>query len=306
MPDQRSNGPGLQRDVDGLPVDERGLRFHDPEVLALEPAGEIVREAVLNGVDGAGANVVVPRCEVEHALSHVMIVGIEEAHGVGGDELALVGERTDHVDLVEQVAAPRVGDEEPPTQQQARVTGFMIVVDGNGNLGPIGVGLRPVGGGPAGVQVVERTVARSQPVLEELLRVVVDGGGGDFVVELPADDVGIVAEALGKPANDVARELPVLRAGEVVLQAVAMLIALAVVFDAKRLGILLREPGGRRCGGGAQHRVDAVLAGEINGALHPVELVDAFGRLERAPGKLADADDMEVRLLHEREVSLPA
>ena len=43
-----------------MPVDEAGLSFHDPEIFAEEAAGEVVGGAVVDGVELAGTDVVVP------------------------------------------------------------------------------------------------------------------------------------------------------------------------------------------------------------------------------------------------------
>ena len=104
-----------------VPVDEAGLGFHDPEVLAEEAAGEVVGGAVGDGVEVAGADVVVPGGEVEVLGDGVVIVAVEEAHHVGGDELAGVGVGADDVELILLVAAPGVGDEALPAEEEAGV-----------------------------------------------------------------------------------------------------------------------------------------------------------------------------------------
>ena len=84
------------------------------------------------------------------------------------------------------------------------------------------------------------------------------------------------------------------------LLAVTVLILAAVGHGAEGFGIFLREPGGRRGGGCADDDGDVVLFGEADGVLEPVELVVALGGLHGGPGELADAGEVDVRLLHER------
>src|SRR6185437_5595753 len=126
------------------------------------------------------------------------------------------------------------------------------------DLTPRGVCLTPVGGGPCGVQGGEGSESALQPSLE--LRA---GGGvvgliGVLVVDLPADDVGIVAEALGETRDDIATKLAIERARVGELAAPAVLGAPAVGPDAQYLGVAARQPGGRRIGWRADHHRDVV------------------------------------------------
>ncbi len=101
------------------------------------------------------ADVVVPGGEGEVLGDVVVVVLVEEAHHVRRDELVAVGVRADDVELVLLVAAPGVGDEALPAKEK----GGVAVGGFDGDLGPVEVVLAPVGGGPAGVEVVERAVA---------------------------------------------------------------------------------------------------------------------------------------------------
>src|SRR6185437_1467171 len=143
----------------------------------------------------------------------VVVVAVEPAHHVGGDELAGVGVGADDVELVLLVAAPGVGDEALPTEEEAGVAVFFL----DGNLRPVGVALGPVGGGPAGVEVVEGLVMVAAPFVELLLDVGAVGLAGVLVVDLPADDVGIVAVAFGHALGYIAGELAVFGVGPVEL-----------------------------------------------------------------------------------------
>src|SRR5581483_2737057 len=157
---------------------------------------------------------------------------------------------------------------------------------GDVDLIPVAVGLGPVGGGPALVQVVEGLVVVAKPVLK--LRAVVGAFavGGVFVVDLPADDVGVVTEALGEFGGDDAAELAVLGVAEVKLLAAAVGVLPAVRLGAKGFGVLLREPGGRSGSGCADDDGDVVFFGEADGAVQPVELEVTLGGFHGGPGEL--------------------
>ena len=60
MPGHRADAALVEGVVVGVPVDEAGLGFHDPEIFAEEAAGEVVGGAVVDGIELAGADVVVP------------------------------------------------------------------------------------------------------------------------------------------------------------------------------------------------------------------------------------------------------
>ncbi len=157
------------------------------------------------------------------------------------------------------------------------------------------------------VEIVERLVLVAQELLELSARVAGSKAlVGVFVADLPADDVWIVAVAAGELGDDVGAELAVQRAGVVELAAAAMFGAHSVFIDAKGLWVLRREPRGRRIGGRADHDCDVVLRGECDGAVQPAEIVVAFGGFHGGPGELADAHDVEVGLLHQGEVGVPA
>src|SRR5260370_15452131 len=137
--------------------------------------------------------------------------------------------------MVLLVAAPSVGDEALPVEEEAGVAILLL----DGDLGPVSVGLGPVGGGPAGVEVVEGLVAVLEPGLELLFDIGAIGEIGVLVVDLPADDVGVVAVALGHLLGDAAGELTVLWVGPVELLAIAVLVLATVFLDAERFGVLL-------------------------------------------------------------------
>ena len=65
LPRHRADFALVESVVDLRPVHEAGLRLHHPEVLSLEPAGQVMGSAIADRVEMALADVVVPGREVE-------------------------------------------------------------------------------------------------------------------------------------------------------------------------------------------------------------------------------------------------
>src|SRR6185437_10866234 len=110
-----------------------------------------------------------------------------------------------HIQLVLLVAAVRIGDKSLPTQQQPRIAVLLL----NWNLRPFGVGLYPVGSRPPLIQIVERAIARLEPVLKLLLYIGAKRFCGILVADLPADDVGVMSVALRHLLCNAAAQLTI-------------------------------------------------------------------------------------------------
>ncbi len=148
----------------------------------------------------------------------VPIVGPSEAADVGGDELARVTEGANGCELCVLEAVPGFGDEVAVVEQEAGVVGAGVERD----LVPAVVGLRPVGCGPVLVECGESFVFFAEEVLELGAGGGVEGLVGVLVADLPADDIGVVAEALREGGGDADAEEAVMWAGVGELAAVAM------------------------------------------------------------------------------------
>ncbi len=234
-------------------------------------------------------------------MDGVLVEAVEPAHGVGGDELARVSVGANRRNLVDRVALPGLADETLPVEEEGGI--FVILTDGD--FVEVVVGLGPVGGSPLLVQVRDGAVLLLQPGVELPLGGGAEIGLGIFVVELPADDVGIMAKVNRHLLGNVMSELTVFGICKGELLAVAVFGAAAVFIDAEGLRIFCREPCGRRGGGRAEDDNDVVFCGEGDGAIEPGKLVVAFGGLHGAPRKLADADEVDVGGFHAGEVGIP-
>jgi len=127
-----------------------------------------------------------------------------------------------------------------------------------------------------------------------------------LVVDLPADDGGVVLVVLGEVGDDalgVEAELGVVGV-HILAHPVADFAAAEVA--GVELGVRLGHPGGHGVGGRAHDDLDAGLAHGVDDAVHPGVFEVAVGGLPEAPGGLAHADDGDAGVLHQRDVLFKA
>ena len=294
LPGHLAHLAAIQHDVHRRPVHGAGLGLHHPEILALETSRQVVRHAVARGVQVAAADIIVPRGQIQFLAKNVMIEHVVPAHEIGGDELARVARGADrlHLDVLEVADGSR--QETLELQVEPR-----IAARTHGNLAPIGVGLAPILGGPVPVERIQRFILSAQPFLKLAMGFVVPRERAVLVVDLPADDVRIMAPPLRHLLRDAAAELAITHAGGRPLLAIAVLGLAPVLLGAQRVRILLRQPGGRGRAGRANHDRDAVLAVQRHRAIQPVEIELALLRFQAAPGEFANAHHVDVRGLHQ-------
>ncbi|OQA46003.1 MAG: hypothetical protein BWY52_01008 [Chloroflexi bacterium ADurb.Bin325] len=249
----------------------------------------------------ARAHVVVPRGHVQIFVERIVVEAVEPAHEVVGDPDALAQLRAQRIDLHLLVLAIALGDETLPVEHQPRV----VVADRRGDLLPVGVGLAPVGGGPARVQLVQAAVARLEKGLELAPALGAVADPVVLVIELPADDVRVLAEALAHHGRDPPAVALIDGRVDAEVAAVAVLRAAAILVHGQRLGVRLGQPGRRRGRRRAEHDRDAGLRQLIHRALQPVQVELAVRRLHGRPGKLAQPRHVEAGLLHEPDVLRP-
>ncbi len=68
----------------------------------------------------------------------------------------------------------------------------------------------------------------------------------------------------------------------------------------------MTHPWGWRARAGAKHGLDAMPVKQLDGAIEPIEIIDALARLQRAPGKLPHPHAIESRFLHQLCIDRPA
>ena len=154
LPSHGAGFSAIQKVIHRRPIHRSRLRFHDPEILPLEAAGQVMRQTVVGGIDVATAHVVIPRSESQRLGDLVVVESIEEPHQIPSDELTRVGMFANHINLVALVFVPCLAHEVLPLEHETRV----MAPNWDRNFGPVVVALAPVSGGPVVVQVVKSFV----------------------------------------------------------------------------------------------------------------------------------------------------
>jgi len=127
--------------------------------------------------------------------------------------------------------APGVAHKAAVVKQKARIA----AIGGQGNLVPSIVGLAPVGSRPIAIQSVERSVFSPEPIVELAAGLRVERFVGVLIADLPADDSGVVTEALRKLPGDGRAKNAILRARIVELAPAAVFRAVACCVNAQDL-----------------------------------------------------------------------
>jgi hypothetical protein len=115
-----------------------------------------------------------------------------------------------------------------------------------------------------------------------------------------------VAIAAGHFGGDAPGKLAIAGAGKREVAAPAMAGAGAVFIHAQDIGIAFAHPDRRGGRGRAQHHADAVPRGGGDRAIEPGKIEPAFLGLHPAPGEFGDAHGVDMGLLHQGKVGVPA
>ena len=127
----------------------------------------------------------------------------------------------------------------------------------------------------------------------------------ELVVDLPADDVGIVLEVLGHLLDDALGKAAVDGRVVAVLAAGLVVDGAAIRIDRQHLGISAGQPLGRSGGGRAQDGLDAVARQDGDGAVEQAEVEGALLGLHQVPGEFAHAHDVDAGILHQARIPVP-
>ena len=166
------------------------------------------------------------------------------------------------------------------------------------DLLPFGIGVRPERRPPCRIERIKCAVALLQPVTERRLTELAVAFALNLIADMPENDSGMRAEALGELCIHRTDLFTVDRRGIAVIVAAALQIADAVGADAADLRILVRHPDGLCAGGRCQNGIDAVGIELVDDIGEPVELIVALMRLQCRPCEDADGDAVDMRLLH--------
>ena len=290
----------------GGPADRLCVGFGDEEVRVLQRAREVGLDRLKRSVVVVlGAVVDVVGRDVEEAGNRLFVdVALHHAAIVGGDKLARRGALAHQPGLpVEEVGHAHLA----PARPLQFVAGALRALAG-GQVFPGVQVLAPVVQEPGFAEGLRRAEFLFEVVLEADEDVAIGGVvAGGFIVELPADDGGVVFIV----RDDVADE-------PLGVEAVSGRIGVHVLPHAVGAGhgraavgtesiredlrVLMGHPHRDGIRGRAEDDLDAGLAHSVDDAIHPPIVEVAVFGLPQAPGGLAHAHDVEARGLHQGDI----
>jgi hypothetical protein len=163
--------------------------------------------------------------------------------------------------------------------------------------------VRPVREAPFAVEGLDVAVLRLEAAYEPLERAaVVEELHAGLVIDLEADHRGVVGVAGDDRADDPLGVEEERRVRVVDLLARAPGHGFAGAALGGDLGVRGLQPRRDRVGRRAEDDGDASLVRPVEHRLQPVEVELVVTRLPRRPHRFADADDRELRVLHEVEI----
>ena len=286
--EQQLAGPGGH--VHRLPVHGRGRRLHQhPRPPAGHPAGQVGEEGLLGSRVGQPVVEVVVLGDDVHRrrpAEVVLLVLVAGQHEVRGHR-NVGGEFAQDVALGPVVGQQLVGAEPGEVQRLGRV-GHRRGDPRRQHLVEAAVVLRPEGGAPGVVQLVDRAVAVGQPAPEGRrahVAVAASVVAAQLVADVPEPNGRVRAVAPGHLADQPQRVLAEdRRAGAPGLPA-ARPQRPALGVDRQDLRVRAGQPGRGSGGGGGQVDRDAALVQEREHLVEPAEVVAAGLRLQQPPGE---------------------
>ena len=277
------------------------VRVADPEIAALPP---LVAQLALEMAE----RVAVPGRDVEVGRKREVVEVGEAAHEVVQD-VAPGGQAADDLDL-------------PPVEDHHRLRGIAPEGEllggirfGHGEVRQLdlvegAVFHRPEDVTPGPVERVDGSIARRAPGAEAVAgrrRVAQDRVvTAVFVVDLPGDQGGVVAEGLGQDGDDARALVPVARMAEAVVPACAEAARPSLAVDGQHVRAAVDQPFGGTGGRRAEHDLQAGGLQGLDRAAQPVEPEVAGRRLQPRPGELADPHHGDAGLAHHGGVGRPA
>ncbi len=126
------------------------------------------------------------------------------------------------------------------------------------------------------------------------------------VVNLPRDELRMVAERLGHRGDDSFGIIPEDVAAQTDRAARSLVFDPAMLVEREDFRMFFGEPEGWRGGRRADDDFDAVLAHDVHDAAQPEEIIFAFFGFAEAPGKFADADNVDAGLDHQHGIAFPS
>ena len=252
-------------------------------------------------VEMAGRVVVVELHDVQ-LLGQLSVVHAVEGHGVrahGHMDVAMENLRLPMDEFHVGILLERL-----PLGHKMRV---VPRVPGRGHVGEIVVPLAEQVQVPRVVQRVDGPELRPQMLAELRLTVGAEAAavpGVDLVVDLPAENGGIVGEFLGHFFDDAQAVFVVMGVVGAAVPPPAVGRDAAVPVLHHHVGIQTAEPARRRGRGRAHHHADVQRAGAVDDLVKEGKVELAGLWLHAMPGEFADAHHVDADFLHARKIAL--
>ena len=291
-----------------LPVGAAGGGLHQQKGLPFQGIEQVVHHrrvkgGLLHRLGGlVPGGVTVPADHIQLPAQLKVVDVVEAVHQVGG-ELCLRGQLPHAVPLkLEKVDVP-AADKTLPAQGQA-LDGVLPLGRGAFDLVPAGIIVAPEAGVPGFVQGFQGAVAAPEPLAERLLAELAVAFAPHLVGDMPQDDCRVRPEAGGQLPVDGAHLFPVEGRGIAVVLPPAVQLAGPVGPHPAHFGVLVSHPGRAGRAGGGQDGGNAAGIQPVDDVGQPVQVIDAFLRLQKGPGKHPQGHGIDMRLLHQLDILL--
>ena len=166
------------------------------------------------------------------------------------------------------------------------------------DLRPVAVGVAPEGAPPGVIEVIQRFIARFQPVAETLLAQATVALSAVFIGDMPAQHRRMLRVALRQQGIYFQGFITVDRRRHTVVMTSTVQRRHPIATDAQDLRIFLRHPGRARAAWGREKDMNAGGIEFIQDTVQPAKLKYAFLRFKFRPAKYPYRHDITFCLLH--------
>ena len=170
------------------------------------------------------------------------------------------------------------------------------------------VGLAPESAAPGLVEGLDAAVFLFEPSPEGSLgifAVVHHSVMAGLIVNLPADDIRIVAVSFCQFGDNALYVFPVAFAAPGCVLAAAVLNLHSVVTDNENVRVFLRQPDRRGRRRGAENDLETMLLCQRNRLVEPGEVEFSFFRLHHPPGELGEMGEFYTHCSHIAQIPVP-
>ena len=126
-----------------------------------------------------------------------------------------------------------------------------------------------------------------------------------LIVNLPADDIRIVAVSFCQFGDNAFHVFPVAFAAPGCVLAAAVLNLHSVVTDNENVRVFLRQPDRRGRRRGAENDFEAMLLRQRNRLVEPGEVEFSLFRLHHSPGELGEMGEFYAHCGHVAQIPVP-